>query len=175
MTIFFALLHYRTLCPLSSESLSKGFSLSSIFSYFRRDQRTRVNESNDPSVNSLLLLTLLRDSGYFFLAQNVLSERVSDPPIAADHNTMIAKSVIQAYNSSRAANSVDAIGQTSASPANVPSPLPSPFQSNDFVNSKNYQDIMSGFCAIDDYYCSFEGNGGVGNSSTKAFNDQCLL
>ena len=43
------------------------------------------------------------------------------------------------------------------------------------IDSKNYQDIISGFYAIDDNYCSFEGSKWVGNASTKAINSQCLL
>ena len=43
------------------------------------------------------------------------------------------------------------------------------------MDSKNYKDIMSGYCAIEDNYCSFEGSAGTGNSSTEVFTDQCLL
>lgn len=105
--------------------------------------------------NTLLLLFLLKDTGHFILAHQPLSTSDRVPSAAAYLNTSTAASSPQ---------------------ANIPDPLPSPFIGS-FLSAdvQNYQDIESGFCAIGDNYCSFEGNDRIANFRTKTFNDQCLL
>ena len=123
--------------------------------------------------NCMLLLLLIRGPGHLVLAHKLLSRRVVDPSVAVDSSTVVSSA--QPHNNSGANSTANTFGRPSNSLNHVPTLLPSPFQSNDPVASKNYQDIISGFCAIDDYYCSFEGDNKIGNLSTKAFNDQCLL
>ena len=105
--------------------------------------------------NTLLLLFLLIDTGHFILAHQPLSTSDRVPSATAYPNTSWA---------------------AFSRPANIPDPLPSPFIGS-FLSAdvQNYQDIESGFCAIGDNYCSFEGNDRIGNFRTKTFNDQCLL
>ena len=105
--------------------------------------------------NTLLLLFLLKDTGHFILAHQPLSTSDGVPSPTAYPNTSTAASSPQ---------------------KNIPDPLPSPFIGS-FLSAdvQNYQDIESGFCAIGDNYCSFEGNDRIGNFRTKTFNDQCLL
>ena len=105
--------------------------------------------------NTLLLLFLLKDTRHFILAHQ--------PPSTSDR----VPSATAYLNTSADADSTQ---------ASIPGPLPSPFIGS-FLSAdvQNYQDIESGFCAIGDNYCSFEGNDRIGNFRTKTFNDQCLL
>lgn len=123
--------------------------------------------------NSLLFL-LIRDAGHVTLASQTLPRRVQDPSVPALLDSPTPRALTQAYNSSQATSSVSAFGIPSHTTIDVPTPLPSPFQAG-FIDSKNYQDIISGNCAINDNYCSFEGSRGIANSSTKGLIDQCLL
>lgn len=119
---------------------------------------------------SFLFLFLLRTTGYFVLAHQALSRRVLESSAIAFLNASSTISSTQAYDSALAIQSVNTFGNPSSSSINVPTPLPSPFQSN-----KNYLDVKLGICAIDDYYCSFESNISNGNVSNGVFKDQCLL
>lgn len=123
--------------------------------------------------NSLFLL-LIRDVGHITLAHQTLPRRVLGPSVLAFLDSSTPRALTQAYNSSQATSSVSTFGVPSHTSIDVPTPLPSPFQGG-FIDSKNYQDIISGRCAIDDNYCSFEGSRGIANSSDKNLIDQCLL
>ena len=119
---------------------------------------------------SFSFLYLLTNAGYFVFAHQRLSRRVQEPSATAILNTSQVLSPTQAYNSAPATQSVDTFSNTSSSLVSIPTPLPSPFQSN-----QNYLDVKSGICAIDDLYCSFQSNVSNGNISNEAFKDQCLL
>ena len=113
---------------------------------------------------------LLANTGYCVRAHHALSRRVPDPSTTTFLNISQIISSTRTYDSAPAGQSVDTFGNTSSSLVSIPTPLPSPFQSN-----QNYLDVKSGICAIDDLYCSFQSNVSNGNASNKAFKDQCLL
>ena len=119
---------------------------------------------------SFSILLLLTNAGYFVRAHQALLKRVLDPSTTAFLNTSQVMSSTQAYNSAPTAQSVNAYSNAPSSLVSIPTPLPSPFESN-----QNYLDVKSGICAIDDLYCSFKSNVSNGNTSNKAFKDQCLL
>ena len=119
---------------------------------------------------SFSFIFLLTNAGYCVLAHQALSRRVPEPSATAFLNTSQVLPSTRAYDSAPASQSVDTFSNTSSSLVSIPTPLPSPFQSN-----QNYLDVKSGICAIDDLYCSFQSNVSNGNTSNKAFKDQCLL
>ena len=119
---------------------------------------------------SFLFLFLLKYAGHFVLAHEALSRRVLEPSATAFLNTSSAISSTQAYDSAPATQPVSTSVSPRSSSIEVPTPLPSPFQSN-----QNYLDVKLGVCAIEDYYCSFNSDTSNGNSSNEVFKDQCLL
>lgn len=123
--------------------------------------------------NSLLFL-LIRHAGQVTLAHQTLLRRVPDLSVPAFLDSPTLRTSAQAYNSSQATSSAITFGIPSQTSIGVPTPLPSPFQGG-FIDSKNYQDIISGHCAIVDNYCSFEGSRGIVSSSSTGLIDQCLL
>ena len=125
-------------------------------------------------VRTLLSLLLLRDGAHSILAHQTLPRRALGTSVVAYSDIPQHNASIQAFNSSHATGSVDTSGAASHTLIDIPTPLPSPFQGG-FIDAKNYKDIISGYCAIDDNYCSFEGSARIGNLSTKVFSDQCLL
>ena len=126
------------------------------------------------SVKILLSFLLLRDGAHSTLAHQALPRRALGTSVAAYADTHPPNASSHAYNSSQATDSFKTLGVPSHTLIDIPNPLPSPFQGG-FIDSKNYKDIISGYCAIEDNYCSFEGSAGTGNSSTNVFTDQCLL
>ena len=125
-------------------------------------------------IKILLSLLLLRDGAHSVLAHQKPSRRALGTSVVASSDVPQPNALTQVFNSSHATGPVNASGVPSQTFIAIPTPLPSPFHSG-FIDSKNYKDIISGYCAIDDNYCSFEGNAGTGNSSRKVFDDQCLL
>ena len=119
---------------------------------------------------SFSFICLLTNAGYCVLAHQALSRRVPEPSATTFLNTSQFISSTRAYDSAPASQSDDSFGNTSSSLVSIPTPLPSPFQSN-----QNYLDVKSGICAIDDLFCSFQSSVSNGNTSNKAFKDQCLL
>ena len=119
---------------------------------------------------SFSFIFLLTNAVYCVLAHQALSRRVLESSATTFLNTSRIISSTRGYDSASASQSVDTFGNTSSSFVSIPTPLPSPFQSN-----QNYLDVKSGICAIDDLYCSFQSNVSNGNTSIKAFKDQCLL
>ena len=124
-------------------------------------------------INSLLPLLLLRGAAHSVLAHQTLP-RAPAKSVAAYPDTHPPSASSQAYNSSQATSNFKTSGVPSHTLIDIPAPLPSPFQGG-FKDSVNYENIISGYCAVDDEYCSFEGSAGIGDSSTKVFTDQCLL
>lgn len=125
--------------------------------------------------DSLLLLYLLVHTGHSSLVRQTLSGAVPGHSTTVNLNTSTAKSSAQTYNRSQTTYSVNTFGSQSGSLTDIPNPLPSPFQGNGYVDLQNYRDIESGFCAIDDNYCSFEGNNQTYDPTTKDLSEQCLL
>ena len=119
---------------------------------------------------SFSFIFLLTNAAYCVLAHQALSRRVPESSATTFLNTSRIISSTRAYDGAPASQSVDTSGNISSSLVSIPTPLPSPFQSN-----QNYLDVKSGICAIDDLYCSFQSNVSNGNTSIKAFKDQCLL
>ena len=126
-------------------------------------------------INSLLSLLFLRGAAHSVLAHQTLLRRALGTSVVAYSDIPQPKTSTHAFNSSHATGSFNTSGVPFHTLIDIPTPWPSPFHDGGFIDSKNYKDIISGYCAIDDNYCSFEGSTGTGNSSTKAFTNQCLL
>ena len=122
----------------------------------------------------LVFLLLLKNGAISILAHQRVPRRALGASVVAYSNIPQPRASTPAFNSSQTTGNVKISGIPSQTLINIPTPLPSPFQGG-FIDSKNYKDIISGYCAIEDNYCSFEGSAGTGNSSTKVFADQCLL
>lgn len=122
----------------------------------------------------LLSLLLLTDGAHSILAHQTLPRRALGTSVIAYSNAPQPNPSTQAFNSSQTTDFVNNSGIPSYTLVDIPTPLPSPFQGG-FVDSKNYKDIMLGYCAIEDNYYSFEGSARTSNSSTEVFTDQCLL
>ena len=125
--------------------------------------------------DTLLLLYLLVHAGHSSLLYQMLSGTVPGLSTKVDLNKTTAASSTQSYSRSQSNYSVNSSGIHPSSLTKVPNPLPPPFQGDGYVDLQNYLDIESGFCAINDNYCSFEGNNRTKDLTTKVFNDQCLL
>ena len=125
--------------------------------------------------DTLLFPCLLVHAGHSSLVHQTLSGTVPGLFTKVNLNTTTALSSTQSYTRSQAIYSVNSSGIHSSSLANIPSPLPPPFQGDGYVDLQNYQDIKSGFCAISENYCSFESNNRTKDLLTKIFNHQCLL
>ena len=125
-------------------------------------------------INSLLSLLFLKGAAHSVLAHQTLPRRALDTSVAAYPDTHPPSASSQAYDSSQVTGTFKTLGVPSHILVDIPTPMPSPFQGG-LIDSVNYENIKSGYCAIDDKYCSFEGSAGIGNSSTKVFTDQCLL
>ena len=125
-------------------------------------------------INLLLSLLLLSGVAHSILPHQTLPRRALDTSVPAYTDTHPPNASSHAYNSSQATGSFKTSGVPSHTLIDIPTPLPSPFHGG-FIDSKNYKDIISGDCAIEDDYCSFEGSAGIDDSSTKVFTDQCLL
>ena len=97
----------------------------------------------------------------------------------------IALSNNSAYPADHSTSSISAsmsiVKSQSPQTVDAPTPLPTPFHHNDkysgdYKNIKNYQDVKSGICAIEDDYCSFKnGNGTVEMANATGLDDLCLL
>lgn len=125
--------------------------------------------------NSLLLLYLLVYTSHSSLVNQTLLGTVPGLSTRVNLNKTTAISSTQSYTRSQPTYSVNNSGIHASSLISIPNPLPSPFQGDGWVDLQNYQDIKSGFCAINDNYCSFEGNNRTTDLTTKVLDDQCLL
>ena len=125
--------------------------------------------------DALFLLYLLIHTGNSTLVHQTLSRTVPSLSTRVNLNKTTAIFSTQPYTRYQTSYSVNSSGIHSSSLNNIPNPLPSPFKGDGNVDMQNYQDIQSGFCAINDNYCSFEGNNRTKDLTTKAFSDQCLL
>ena len=126
-------------------------------------------------INSLLSPLFLRGAAHSVLAHQTLLRRALGTSVVAYSDIPQPKASTHAFNSSHATGSFNTSGVPSHALIDIPTPWPSPFHDGGFIDSKNYKDIILGYCAIEDNYCSFEGSAGIGNSSTNVFTDQCLL
>ena len=115
----------------------------------------------------VLLLSLLNDTGHPIFTRQALINFI--PSSSADLDTSAVVTPMLPLDSFQASAS------TSPSFGNVPTPLPHPLDSDPF-GPKTWQDLNSGFCAVGDKYCSYDGfNKITGNASIAALANQCLL
>lgn len=135
-------------------------------------------------IHLLLLLSLptnIRDVvGHTVLSQQTASRKVLSRSTAAFSNVSATTMLMQVYNSSAATRSANEVETKSRSMVSTTGALPAPFVNDDIwrksTELRNYQDIMAGFCAMDDDFCSFKGlNQSINVSSTAEFKDVCLL
>ena len=121
-----------------------------------------------------MLFSPLTGAGRFFLARQTLRDLTFSA--STNPNTSATVPSESPYNSSQATSSTSTSGHQTPTLNTVRPPLPYPLNMEYPFELQNWPDINSGYCAVEDAYCSYEGfNKTTGKASVSAFANQCLL